>query len=287
MFLHTQNLAVQTFLSTDKNAPILNNQNLAQIFKACLVEGYGEKESAGWSLVYEDSNTGKYVFAPKYNTPLNSFFVQVDNLKTNNEARIQIFKEITNIDTGNKILELTGKFRFGVNLTNQWFLSASDRNLIFGNSSRWQTHYSQNKLGTLLYAGETGQAHDGTSLICLNHTGTYSTWTSLLHSFVIQDSGQNLATKVYDALKNQSFIPQGFVSTFLNEPVYSERFLSPVYIRYNNTLYPMMGLYIHTLPDDNLTEIQLNEQNFVLFNSGTSDPNSAKSIAIKKDSWSW
>lgn len=44
-------------------APFNNAKSMMQIIKACLVTGYGSKNGAGWSLVYEDTTTGKHRFA--------------------------------------------------------------------------------------------------------------------------------------------------------------------------------------------------------------------------------
>ena len=47
------------YLSTDGNAPVLNGAagggTLANLLKKCLVEGYGEKTAAGWTLEFEDT----------------------------------------------------------------------------------------------------------------------------------------------------------------------------------------------------------------------------------------
>lgn len=47
----------------EPNASYNNAKVFMQIVKACLVDGYGDKDGAGWTLVYEDTTVGKHRMA--------------------------------------------------------------------------------------------------------------------------------------------------------------------------------------------------------------------------------
>lgn len=53
---------IQAFSSEDENAPPIGAQNLDVVFKSCLIEGYGDKKGAGWSLINEDLEQRTKVF---------------------------------------------------------------------------------------------------------------------------------------------------------------------------------------------------------------------------------
>lgn len=282
MFLHTQQIPVKTYRSTDDGAPILSGQNLAQIFKACLAEGYGSQEGAGWTTVFEDGTAGKYVFAPPYNTPLKSFFVQVENQK--NTAKIQIFKSMTAIDTGEKILELGMPFKYALRgFQPNWRLIASDRSLIFANQANY---YGDPKYtGAFLYLGETAQASNGNSLIALSHTGGTYNDGDFSHGFFNYESSRMAGFKVFDPLSSQTVFASAFLSTFFTEPNLKERFLSPIFIKYNNDLYQIMGAYSQSKLDPIFTEFSVRENHFMLIPNGTNGEN--RLLAVKTDSWNW
>lgn len=55
-------MTVQLFASTDASAPVLTGQNgsLVALLDACLVNGYGSKSGAGWSIAYTTTNKRAY-----------------------------------------------------------------------------------------------------------------------------------------------------------------------------------------------------------------------------------
>lgn len=57
--------APTVYYSTDAGVPVLSDKQdqFYQIFRACLVDGYGTKAAAGWSVVYDDwANSGYATF---------------------------------------------------------------------------------------------------------------------------------------------------------------------------------------------------------------------------------
>lgn len=56
-------MAINVYQSDDVSAPILNatNGSLIAVLKACLVDGYGSKAGAGWSVALEDAPNNKII----------------------------------------------------------------------------------------------------------------------------------------------------------------------------------------------------------------------------------
>jgi len=96
-------MAISTvYKSTDGNAPVLNGASgggsLANLLKKCLVEGYGEKVAAGWTL--EHSNIAGTIIALRGNTLAGTgFFLQVND-SASNYAAFRGYESMTAFDTG-------------------------------------------------------------------------------------------------------------------------------------------------------------------------------------------
>lgn len=55
-------MAVKVYRSTDTSAPVLNGSvgTFINVLDACLVNGYGDKTSMGWTKEYSGTNTASY-----------------------------------------------------------------------------------------------------------------------------------------------------------------------------------------------------------------------------------
>ena len=111
MYVNNIEMPVTLYLSSDDQAPVLTNANLSVILKACLVTGYGSKTGAGWTLPYEDAAANTRVFAPKHAGELDSYLRIKDN--GGGASSVQAYREMTGIDTGEKILELSSPYKYG------------------------------------------------------------------------------------------------------------------------------------------------------------------------------
>lgn len=118
----------------DTNAPVVNGQRGSSIslLKACLVDGYGDKPAAGWTMPYTDA-AGKAVFRgnPYAGT---GFYLQVDNTGSNTYASVlNAYENMTDVNTGAKPF-ISGSHSDGIfasssnNTTPRpWILFADDR----------------------------------------------------------------------------------------------------------------------------------------------------------------
>ncbi len=87
----------------DDNAPVMRGEREAvtEVLTACLVDGYGDKEAAGWTRPFVNAEGTKAVFR---NDPAagSGMFLQVDSSLANGEvfAHIYGYENMTDVDTG-------------------------------------------------------------------------------------------------------------------------------------------------------------------------------------------
>lgn len=118
----------------DTNAPVVNGQRGSSIalLKACLVDGYGDKPAAGWTMPYSNA-AGKAVFRGNPYTGT-GFYLQLDNTGSYTyQTILQGYENMTDVDTGVKpftsVSHSSGIFAsLSSNTTpTPWILFADDR----------------------------------------------------------------------------------------------------------------------------------------------------------------
>jgi len=92
------------YKSTDTGAPVLSGQfgALTNLLDACLVNGYGAKLGAGWTIAFTALNTRAYRMNPTAST---GYYLRVEDCNSSRNTNPQDalftgFKSMTNIDTG-------------------------------------------------------------------------------------------------------------------------------------------------------------------------------------------
>ena len=91
-------MAVRLFRSTDASAPALSNSNagsLITILRACLVEGFGTRTSAGWTMPFSDLPNNKAAFQS-----VSGDCIQIDDNSDYRWASALGFKTMSALDTG-------------------------------------------------------------------------------------------------------------------------------------------------------------------------------------------
>lgn len=89
------------YTSEDTSAPELRplNGSLINVFKKCLVEGYGSKESLGWTIEHEDVARNICVFRMKSGSK--TYLRVEDNGAPNTmNAIVQAYETMSDVDTG-------------------------------------------------------------------------------------------------------------------------------------------------------------------------------------------
>lgn len=191
---------VSVYKSTDTDAPARawSANNLITILKAALVTGYGQKQAVGWTIAYEDIAAGKIVLKPPAHPDTNWFVrISADNGR---QATIQVYTNMTDIDTGELKLQSTHLFKYGIRTFNAnycviatkvgfWFFSEYDS---------LRNHY--------LYCGLTSKNTKGFRAVYLKHIGGYYGINDTNHHYVYwggnADSGDHTSGKLYKIDEN-------------------------------------------------------------------------------------
>jgi len=96
-------MPVKLYSWDDDGAPVLGTTtdgSLLSILRACLVDGYGTRTAAGWSMPHSDLPNKKAVFAPVSGGAL----LRLDDNLNYQYAKVAGFDAMTDVDTG------TGEF---------------------------------------------------------------------------------------------------------------------------------------------------------------------------------
>jgi hypothetical protein len=119
------------YRSTDSGAPVLSGSlgALVGVLDACLVNGYGSKSPAGWSIAFTD--TDKRVYRPPAGTPRHYFYVKDDYTV---RAIIQAYKLATGVGVGEGLYPTVSCGMVKSDSANtsirHWLVAADDRSLI-------------------------------------------------------------------------------------------------------------------------------------------------------------
>lgn len=281
MYVNNIEMPVTLYLSSDDQAPAITNANLSVILKACLVTGYGSKTGAGWTMPYEDAASNTRVFAPKHAGELDSYLRVKDNGSGN--STVQAYREMTGIDTGEKILELAGPYEYGRrNLTGRWAVIASERSIIMWVESGYD---SAGRNGQMLFYGDTGSAHDGSRCLLLAHSGGTYNDGSTSSLFFFSDGSASVKARSYR--DESSAAEQAFLSLFGSPRETAGQYLAPVYMQNGANLYPVPGIHTNTRTADNLTEINDDGTPYLVLHSygyGSLSRTFAR-LVIRTDKW--
>ncbi len=168
--LTPERVPVKVYKWDDADAPALNRTAgcMMTIFKACLVTGYGTKESAGWSLAFEDMSAGIKVLRPEI-SPHTDFYLR---LSADNGTRTtsQIYLNMTDASTGDLKLECTYPFIYAFSKsTGKWWLIATARSVWF--FCEQSSIGAADKTGGYFFCGDTSKPQGELRPVFLQHTG--------------------------------------------------------------------------------------------------------------------
>ena len=132
--LQSKMTAPKIYRYDDTNAPVVNGQrgSAISLLKACLVDGYGDKPAAGWTMPYSDA-AGKAVFRGNPYSG-SGFYLQVDNTGSSTYTSVlNAYENMTDVNTGVKPF-ISGSNANGIFTSSQnntsprpWILFADDR----------------------------------------------------------------------------------------------------------------------------------------------------------------
>lgn len=158
---------------TDKDAPRFDGAAncLILILKACLVTGYGDKQSAGWQVVEDNQDpvVQKTFVSP---TQAGSLGVAVE-LKVSNDTGQQAKIQLMQSDTVRAECATAFMYKLGSTSlhTEKWCVIASDYGVWFFAEQANKSNIPQAQSGVYLYAGFTQSTTTGIRGLYIKHTG--------------------------------------------------------------------------------------------------------------------
>lgn len=131
-FLNPVNEPVKRFSSTDVGAPQINyNARVAgdvkAVLKACLVNGYGTKASAGWSIVNEVNHVAEFV-SPS--AAMSDYRLGIDDTSASSTTWYYQYQDLRTNPASNSLPKNHGHIDL-TSAKNGWQLLVSDRGAIF------------------------------------------------------------------------------------------------------------------------------------------------------------
>lgn len=174
--LTPERVPVKVYRWDDAGAPALDKTAgcMANIFKACLVTGYGTKEGAGWTMPWEDTAAGIKVLRPEVG-PHTDFYLRCSG-DTGKEMVAKIYQNMTDINTGDLKMQLATAFKFGGGLVSgKWILIASPYGFWFLSEHRRFTSIDEYKSGAYFTVGNVRPTASGGGVYLQHSGGTDST----------------------------------------------------------------------------------------------------------------
>lgn len=167
--LTPKRVPVKVYRWDDDGAPVLNQTaNCAiNVFKACLVTGYGSKAGAGWTEAFQGA--GVSVLRPEVSANTD-FFLRL-SADTGTEVKSQVYLNMTDANTGDLKLQCGTEFAYAKrNSTGKWLMIASPRGVWFFNDQRFNDG-AVTKTGAFFYAGDIQNPPDTDDAVYLQHSG--------------------------------------------------------------------------------------------------------------------
>lgn len=276
-------MPVKMYKSTDAGAPtIAGAGSMMNIFKACLVTGYGTKDGAGWTMPFE--NTTTKVFRPEVGIETD-FYLQctADN---GSQVKTKVYSDMTAADTGTLMMETETAFVHGFAGSRKWVLLATTRCVwifIDTNGTR-----GSNNWGAYFTVGDTGFSSDAKKLLFYKHTG--GTWGlgDFERGTILEDgypSYGGVHARIYDPVNGVRTITQAGMTSFFNGITNSTKnpIGSQIFIKADADLYeiPLLASS-NSVVLNNLDEVQSTDGSFLAVSTGLRDGNM---FLIATDFW--
>lgn len=124
------------YRSTDGNAPILCGQrtSLVNVLKACLVDGYGAKPGAGWTMPFISADGRRACFRNNGT----GFFLQVDQVSPSYDyqAALNCYEMMTSDSAGSNLIGTTSGLSYSISASagttaRPWICIATDKYVYF------------------------------------------------------------------------------------------------------------------------------------------------------------
>lgn len=238
---------VRVYKWNDVDAPALNKTAncVSEIFKSCLVTGYGVKEGAGWAVPFEEVSI-KVLHPP---TTANTDFYLRLSADSGTQVTAQVYTDMTDANNGTLSLQCATAFKYAKNnSTGKWLLIASDRGFWFFAEQRYNADVG--KTGCWFFVGDVPSATNTVGdAVFLQHTGgNYDDgdFASILGITVNQAVDKNADSYVVGKLLTSTGVVLNAETSCGITGVVSitnEAHLTPLYIVAQKEMYLMTGAY--------------------------------------------
>lgn len=283
--INPEKLAVSVYRSTDANAPKLDKTAdcVATIFKACLVTGYGDKQSAGWQLAFENLTAKVKVIRPPA-TAKQDFFLRLSG-DTGQVMKPQVYISMTDINTGDLKLDCATTFKYGAApTTGNWVLIATNRGFWFFCETSNGNGIPTNQSGSYLYCGGTAKNTAGVTGLYLKHTG--GSWGDTDDDrYHIFDQNTNGATigKLYNPFTRSvtDVSPTAFFTG--SENATTNKIASPVFLKADNEMWGLPAIAPSKNNSKNYDLVQIDGLNFI--NHSTATISAINNFYVPIDYW--
>lgn len=270
-FLQPEKVPVKVYLSTDKDAPRLDRTPncVATILKACLVTGYGDKEGAGWTMPFEDTTKGAKVLKPA-DSPHIPFFMRLSQ-DTGREMTVQVYQEMSDIDTGELKLQCDTPFKYAIGspISHRWVVIACGRAFWLFHETGNRNGIKTTQLGTYLYCGDTAKNTRGERAVYLKHTG--GSWgvdyEERYDIFYNSSNGGVITGKLFDITNPFNLNPQSFFDG--KKSISTRTLLSPVVVMAGGEVWALPAFGSSTLHQDNYALIEGYGREFINHSTAT------------------
>ncbi len=297
--LTPEKLPVKVYKWDDVGAPVLDKTVgcVATIFKACLAVGYGTKESAGWTMQFEDTAARIKVLRPEVG-PHTDFYLRL-SADTGTEMLTQVYLNMTDVSTGDLKLQCATPFKYAKkNSTGKWVLVASSRGFWFFCEQRTNVEDNPSKTGSYFFVGDVLDVGRSDRAVYMQHTGgTYNITTD--YSSILGFSKDYIINKSPDLyVRGQLLTPVGAVmqldaiSLFNGHiNISNTNVLAPLLAASTSDMYVFPGIFtsstgsVHNNFDVvDIANGQTSQSNIVF---GMSASNAYSNFYISTDYWSY
>lgn len=246
--LTLERVPVKVYRSDDAGAPALDKSSncVSNIFKACLVVGYGTKESAGWTMPFEDASNK--VFKPP-SAPDADYYLRLSG-DNGQQAKPQVYSNMSNTTTGDLILQCDSDFKYSVSpTTGKWLLVATEKSVYFFCAQTFEYASGiEGKTGSFFVCGViTGVSESTSNTLYLHHTGGTSPQAAFSSMMAYYNGSINTQAGLFvsGVMLNQlnisvPVIPECLVNGQTERSVLAH--LSDIFILQDKKLYLIPGL---------------------------------------------
>lgn len=167
--LTPERVPVKVYRWDDDGAPALDKTAgcMMAIFESCLVTGYGTKEPAGWTMLFEDAGSEVKLLKPA-SSPHTDFCLRLSG-DTGGQVSARVCVDATNATDGKVVTQAQTDFMYGFAGAKKWVLIATPRGLWMFIEADGKN--GNNRHGLYYTLCETGANQDGIRGVYCRFTG--------------------------------------------------------------------------------------------------------------------